>query len=491
MSDRQELSMPSGSGPARRDRRGSATVALSGGGGGDDVANALDPATRSLADALRIMYRLLQGLMLVVAAAYLLSGFQSIGVTERGVRTTFGRVVGTNLGPGFQWSWPAPIGELLKVGVTDQEKQLRSEFFVKLNDNEEKNLLTDGGGVTALYGGGPDALDPDSDGMLLTGDGGIAHGRFSIRYARRDPARFISGIDPKHEEKIIAAAVRRGIVQAAAGVTVDELITNQLDSDLRGGDARRFQDIALANAQRILDRMESDGFGTGLRLESLTMERAMPPRRVGPSFNQVQSAQTEAKSQVERASEFRDERLVETAGDSASLVLAWIDRYEADLAKGDQAAASRTLATIDSIMLGEATRVEGVEVVPRVFGEVSNMLAEARQYRTTAANRARADRSTFLAKLATYRSNPRVMIAGEWTSAMSEFMARPSVQTMVLPPNADRVIVQINRDPDVARQQQIERYQREFDEAARKRGLEQQRQRFQDRADAETKRASQ
>lgn len=472
--------------PARRDRRNQATVALSGSAGAEAPADALDPATRSLAEALRIMYRLLQGLMVVVAGAYLLSGFQSIAVTERGVRTTFGRVVGSNLPPGFQWSWPEPIGELLKVGVTDQETQLRNQFFVKLNENEEKNLLTDGGGVTALYGGGMDALDPDSDGMLLTGDGFIAHARFSIRFSRREPVQVISGIDPSHEERIVTSAVRRGIVQAAAGVTVDELITNQLDSDRRGGDARRFQEIALTNAQAILDKME-----TGLRLESLTMERAMPPRRVGASFNQVQSAQSDAKSEVEKASEFRDEKLVETAGDAAPLILEWIDRYEADLARGDQAAAAQTLAVIDSLLLGEATRIEGVEIVPRVFGEVANLLADARQYRTTMANLARAEISTFQAKLATYRSNPQVMIAGEWTSAMSEFMARPSVQTMLLPPTSDRVILQINRDPDVARQQQIDRYQREFDEATRRRAIEQQRQRHQEKADAETKRVSQ
>lgn len=480
--------MESGAGSGefgRRDRRAAATVTLRNRDGGDDAGDALDPAQRSLADALRIMYRLLQGLMVVVGIAYLLSGFQSIGVTERGVRMTFGRVVGKDLKPGFQWSWPEPIGELVKVGVADREQALRNEFFVKLGENEEKNLLTDGGGVTALYGGGTDALDPDSDGMLLTGDGGIAHARFRIRYTRSDPVKFIERVDPTHEEKIVASAVRRGVVRAAAGVTVDEVITNQLDSDLRGGDARRFQEVAEKHAQDILDEMAS-----GLKIQSLTMERQMPPRRVGPSFNQVQSAQSAAKSEVEKAAEYRDQTLIETAGNAAPLILDWIDKYEANLARGDETAAAGTLRVIDSILLGEATKIEGVEIVPRTLGDVSTMLTEARQYRTTMADRARADIATFQAKLATYRSNPELMIAGEWVSAMKEFMARPGVQTLVLPPDAKSIMVQINRDPEVARQQQIERNQRQFDEASKKRMLEQEQKRYQEKADAETKKMS-
>jgi hypothetical protein len=79
----------SAAGAARR-RGGPASVTIRRRDDGDglDGAPSLDPATKSLADALRITYRLLQASMVVLIGLYVLSGFQSVKESERGIRLT-------------------------------------------------------------------------------------------------------------------------------------------------------------------------------------------------------------------------------------------------------------------------------------------------------------------------------------------------------------------------------------------------------------------
>src|SRR5436190_19042654 len=50
----------------------------------------LDPANQSLADALRVMMRLLQVTMLILAILYLGSGMHRVNEGERGIQLLFG-----------------------------------------------------------------------------------------------------------------------------------------------------------------------------------------------------------------------------------------------------------------------------------------------------------------------------------------------------------------------------------------------------------------
>lgn len=468
---------PSPLGTPGQRRRNQASVRLGGDTEHAETGVGTDIATRSLGDALRITYRVLQFFMFAVFGLFALSGFRQINANERGINLTFGKVVGSNLPPGFQFSWPAPVGELIKISISDEPLTINREFWVNLSETENKRIESDPSGVQSLAGGGSDALDPDADGMLLLGDGSIAHAQVKLTYKREEPVKYAGGIDPAFEQAIVAGAVRRGVVQTVASLSLDQFINNQ------NGDGHTVDEAAKAAAQQILSQI-----GSGMSLSEFSIVNRIPPRRVMPTFNLVQSATQDAQKQENEAREFNRETLLEVAGEAADIILKQIDRYETQIAAGQTAEAARTLALIDKLFLGEGVAVDGTEVPPMIItGRVTRILDEARQYRNTLANRARADLAVFNAKRQTFRDNPSVMVAGEWSNAFSAFLGQNNVQTLVLPPQSDRVIVQINRDPQIARSQEQARNAKEFEDAEMERRRQLERNRHQEKIDASTK----
>src|SRR5437660_231863 len=104
---------------APRGRRG-ASVTLRPASAGDgqraqSVGELMDPANRSLADALKIAYRLLLLAIGVMIVLFAFSGVQQVQVTEVGVREFLGKLETVNLEQGLRFSWPQPIGNILKV----------------------------------------------------------------------------------------------------------------------------------------------------------------------------------------------------------------------------------------------------------------------------------------------------------------------------------------------------------------------------------------
>ena len=62
---------------------------------GGTIQGEMDPATKSLADALRVSFRVLTVIMVFVVIAFLLTGLKSIEAQEVAVKKVFGKIVGT------------------------------------------------------------------------------------------------------------------------------------------------------------------------------------------------------------------------------------------------------------------------------------------------------------------------------------------------------------------------------------------------------------
>ena len=79
-----------------------------------ELREAMDPANRSLADALQLSFRLLQVAIFCLLVLFLFSGFKTIETTQSGVATVWGRIVESDdLEPGLHMNWPAPVGEFV------------------------------------------------------------------------------------------------------------------------------------------------------------------------------------------------------------------------------------------------------------------------------------------------------------------------------------------------------------------------------------------
>jgi regulator of protease activity HflC (stomatin/prohibitin superfamily) len=417
-----------------------------------DLREQMDPAAKSLADALRITYRLVQVAAVGIAGLFLLSGFQAVQEGQRGIRLLLGRVQDDGLAPGFQFTLPEPFGEIVKVRTGAETLRLDREFFPNLPEQDRGRALSE----LRFF---ETKLDPGSDGQLITGDFNLAHTRVGVTYRRDNIRQNAGGIHPDAEERMIRAAVQRGVLQAAAVTGIDDFV-KQSGSNATAGSSTNAAAAATAGplAQRAREAAQQtlDAMGTGIRIDDLTLVDRAPMLALMADFQKVQSNQSEAKKEIETATQERVRRLTDTAGEVHTTVLRLIDRYDQQLRGTDKAAAEATLAQIDEILDGREVTVDG-QVIPAlaISGDVARKLSNAREYRSSVVSRAQADAALFLVKLDAYRKNPSVLLTGEWVDAFTAFMSRENIEAFILPPGARIQELTLNRDPDRTRELEV------------------------------------
>lgn len=432
-----------------------------GGGGNDSEDSPLDPANQSLADALKIMLGLLQIGMIVLGGLYAVSGLQSVKEGEQGIRLLFGQKDGPALEPGLRISAPYPLGELLKVSRGFREIAIDKDFWV---------FQPEGSETTSIEKMVPTAsLKPDQGGTgsVLTGDGNIAHTKWRVGYRRDDVAKYAQNVLPEDEDRLVRAAVKRGVVQACAQITIDELLKQSADA------SATVASRAKAVAQRTLDSFES-----GILIEQLTLDQTIAPLAVRGDFAKVQAAVSNAAKAIETAEGDARSTLNAVGGEGISDLIVLIGKYEEAIGKKDQAAMDRTLTAIDNVLLGEPAQIDGNVITSRISGNVSIMLNDAKRDRSASITQAKGALARFLAKEEQFNANPLLMIQQEWSDAVRTFMARDTVQITYAPENMTAIRLMLNADPDLQRKMEMERRKREGLEAEQNRFRELERERF-------------
>lgn len=405
-------------------------------------ARLMDPATRSLADALRVTFRLLQLGMLVLLVLFLLSGFQSIGESERGIRLIFGRHDGRVLESGFRFSFPYPIGDLVRVKTGTEQLDLSTEFWYSMQGRDPSARPEQ-----HARSGMNRSLKPGRDGSLITGDRYLVHTRWKVGFRRSDPGQWVRAMHPDHEAAIVRAAAQRGIVHAVAETPIEQLLKQTEGS--RGTVAERARIVA----QAALDRIDS-----GLTIEAMTLTERIPPLFVYNDYARVTSAAANAAAARDQARSEGEAKLTATAGLAAPLLIRQIDAYEQALLLGDLDAQTRIFQTITALLEGRPVEIEGQLVEGITSGTVSQIISQAQQYRSSVVGRRRADLELFRAKLAQFRANPLVALHREWADARRAFAEHDWVQQVLVPTGASFELV-VNQDPDIVRE--LERAQRE------------------------------
>jgi regulator of protease activity HflC (stomatin/prohibitin superfamily) len=433
---------------------------------GDEAAGGaemMDPATRALGDALKTTYRLLQWTMVVLVAVFAFSSFQTVHEGERAVRLVMGKVQASDLGPGLAWSLPYPFGELIKVQTSNPSITLDKEFFPQLSEAGLKQSVEE----LKKGGEGRATIDPEIDGSLITADGSVVHARWTVKYRRDNPRQVVGTVPIEYEQRIVMGAVRRGAVQAAASLTIDEILKNQPEAWRDLGTARTAEQIALAVAQKTLSDMNC-----GLVIEQLTLGDKMPPLAVAKDFDKVQAAQSEAGTLIDNAKAERNATLSNAAGPAAEPLIGLIDRYETALALEKRSEAEATQDAIDKILLGEPAVVDGTPVKVQVLGTAASAITTARQERRAVVDRAQRDATTLSAFKSGYQASPTAVIAREWADAMHTFMSRPEIQTLQLGArDMQRLVLTINRDPTLARDQEQLRLLKDAEMRRRERAM--------------------
>jgi regulator of protease activity HflC (stomatin/prohibitin superfamily) len=416
----------------------------------------MDAAHKSLADALRITFGLVQIGMVVLAALYVLSGFQSVKQNEQGIRLLFGKIDADGLEPGFQFSLPAPLGEMVKVSTGAESVDLDSEFWVRVSPADKEKPIDS---LPKLP-----KLNPENEGAVLTGDGNVAHTQWKASYRRVKPGEYATSIMPTDEAAIVRAAVQRGVVQAVSQTSIEDLLKQSASE--RASVAANARDVA----QAILDRARS-----GIVIEQLILKDKMPPLYVRDSFAKVQTAASNAGTEQDKARSEREQKLNKVAGAAAPALLALIRQYELQTEKNDQPAAEKVLATIYKLLDGEPVEVEDAAIASgAASGEVASILAQARLYRSEIVNQRQSQLISYQAKLEQYKSNPLAMVNREWQEAITAMYARENVQLMASPPGTRTLELLLNADPDILRELDILRKRKEAQDSAAERERKQQ-----------------
>ncbi|MBM4112830.1 MAG: hypothetical protein FJ253_05565, partial [Phycisphaerae bacterium] len=203
-------------------REASVRLQVAGAGGGEAaLREAMDPANQSLADALKLSYRVLQIAILGLLVTFLFSGFQTIQEGYTGVRTVFGRIDGqgadAQLAPGLEPFWPYPVGELV-VFEQKRSTQLRQEFWPKLAGTLQRAIEN-----ADLS----NPIRPGIDGSVITGDGDLAHLQVTAEYTIDDVSEFVSSVDRASTDALVRKALARGVVLAAAVTPLNDLLADR------------------------------------------------------------------------------------------------------------------------------------------------------------------------------------------------------------------------------------------------------------------------
>jgi len=394
----------------------------------------MDTANQSLAEALKITYGLLKVSMVVLVILFAVSGIQSINEGERGIKVRFGKQVQTNIEPGFAWSMPYPVGEIIRVGEGAVEMAVAKEFMPNIpGDQTDEAALS----VDISRFNDSSTLNPASDFSNITSDFNIAHTQWSVNYHRSDHASYVSNIIPEQERLIMKAAIQRAVVQVMATVTIDDLLKNSSEN---------VSGRVSALAQQTLDDLDS-----GISIDRVVLARKNAALSLRAKFSSVQTAAQTAGKAREDALLLRDQMLNEVAGRGSDVLIAEINEYERLIELGLDYESEAQLARIDSILEGRPVEIDGEMTGSLVSGEISELLTEAQTYSSYRISRAIAQLENFRSKQAQFEANPKLMIARDWSSAMSEFLDRDFVSTIVLPKGVSAEVL-INNDPDIARE---------------------------------------
>jgi membrane protease subunit HflK len=375
------------------------------------LRGAMDPANQSMGEALRLSYRVLQLVILVLVLLFLVSSVQTVDEDQGGVFTQWGKIKkldeDENLSPGLKWGkWPYPIGEFILFDVTNRTADVGGAF---VQANPRGATLEDQ--INSATTDRPLNPGPNGDGSLITREGDLVHMRVSARYSIDPATRFVERIndaDPaRNAAKIVRLALQQATVQTVATVSAQEVVDH----------VEEIKAAVRQQAQHTLDELEC-----GITLAQVDITDHGLPLSIQRVNGELQSAQFDADQAVLQARRQAEKTLIQTAGSGYRDIITLIEQYEESLDVGDEAASANLLAQIN-------TKLESADVT----GEVSSIMSYARAYLTQIESSLGGEVQRFLSLLPAFRENPQLVARKQWLEAFAYVLSRPDVEVMYVP----------------------------------------------------------
>jgi regulator of protease activity HflC (stomatin/prohibitin superfamily) len=403
------------------------------------LREAMDPANQSLADALRLSFRVLQAVILVLLGLFVVSGVQTVEDGQSGVLLRWGRIVTVDgdeaLGGGFHFSiWPYPAGEFVLFRDGDRRVDLGNRFW----PDTRGRALDQAVEAATVHG----QLRPGRDGLVLTDGGDIAHIRLEGRYDIDAPARFVKTVEDSDPEpgaldadRLVQLAMERATVHFSAKHSLAELIEL--------GETGKAELMGLA--QDLLDTVDS-----GISVQAVdTPIDPTPALAIKRAYGLVQEAREHAEERVEIARQEADKTLLATAGHTYPALVDLIEQYEAAFALDDTDAIDELLERI----------IEQLES-PDTSGGVASLLSFARSYRSEIERTLGNEATRFESYLTAYREHPQFVINRLWLEMYGRVLSGADTEIIYAPSDGGDITIALaglNHIRDLRRENALRR----------------------------------
>lgn len=366
------------------------------------LREAMDPANRSLADALQLSFRLLQVTILGLLALYLFSGFKTVETNQSGVATLWGAIVDRDgLEPGLQMNWPPPVGEFVVFQaegrtVSDGDAFVTRGVGVQGRDRAVKQAKAS------------DRIKPERDGSFLTSDREIGHIASEARFEIVDPHNFLVAVSDTKADELVRLSLQRATVALAARHTLQELRESLSSDALRA--------MLREQAQAMLDATEC-----GIRIVEVTLkDEPKPPLFLQRSFEDYSRVSQRVEADIEGARQAAQEQLIQVAGERYGDLENLIDAYEVEWNQGRSG--DEILAKIDSMLEGG-----------QVSGDVFRAISTAHRYKTEIEKTIGSEARRFASLLPGWQQHPDLIVAQRLLRARSRVLSSEDAELLYVP----------------------------------------------------------
>lgn len=237
-------------------------------------------------DVLSTVTRYFAVLIVIVVLLICLSGLRIVKSGEVAIILRFGRLVGSSYDEqvheaGLLFAFPYIIDEVITVPVGSVMEQKVSTHYTQ-------------GQMTSYF----------RNGYVITGDSNIAVITASVKYVISDPVAY--ALNTADVSALINSAVSDSMVNAAASVPVDDLLTTGKDA---------YASEVLNGAQKKLSAL-----GAGVTLGSVELTTVAMPTEVRDIYDMVNSASVQSATTLERARQYRESLLPQAQATANTLI---------------------------------------------------------------------------------------------------------------------------------------------------------------------------
>lgn len=225
---------------------------------------------------------------IVLVALWGFSGWYRVNPDELGVEMTFGRYTSIT-GPGLNYNWPAPVGQVFKPKVTAVN---RIDIGVRNFDDGRRS----------------GTRDVPEESLMLTGDENIVDVDFTVFWRIRAdrPQDFLFNIqNPDGTIKAVAESAMREIVGRS---NIQPILT---------GARQNIETAVLELMQKTLDEYQS-----GTEITQVQLQKVDPPSQVIDAFRDVQAARADFERLQNEAQAYANRVVPEARGEASRITQA-------------------------------------------------------------------------------------------------------------------------------------------------------------------------